>query len=84
MIDEIVKKPIPRKQCGKITHFKRRTPEQSRITKGVNIDDLIRMVDGNGYPKAFIESAGFRFEFTDIKKGIAKCAISRLSTSKKS
>jgi len=54
------KNMIPRPQKGIITEFKRRTPEMSNLllAKIETIDDLydfIRMLDGEGYPTAFIK-----------------------------
>ncbi|MDA9811368.1 methionyl-tRNA formyltransferase [Flavobacteriaceae bacterium] len=67
MITEIISKSIiPKKQLGKVTNFTRRNPNQSDISK---LDDLnklhnfIRMLDCDGYPKAFIETRNFRLEF---------------------
>lgn len=69
MISKIIDKritPIP--QIGTTTIFKRRTPEMSVITKEL-IDtgylyDHIRMLDADGYPKAFLETEFFKFEFS--------------------
>jgi len=46
--------------------FKRRKPEDSRIKQGslVEIYDQIRMVDAEGYPNAFIDHDGYRYEFS--------------------
>lgn len=57
----------PKEQTGKGFFVKRRTPDQSVIPKDRTLDDLfdyIRMLDAQGYPAAFIEHNGFRFEFT--------------------
>jgi methionyl-tRNA formyltransferase len=46
--------------------FLRRTPEQSRIPAGIDLVQLfdhIRMLDADGYPRAFIEIPGYRIEF---------------------
>jgi methionyl-tRNA formyltransferase len=68
MIDEIcVSNPQPIKQEGEVTLFTRRTPAESNIDKLTDIDavyDYIRMLDGEGYPKAFIQTQHLRFEFT--------------------
>lgn len=72
MIPFIIKnspKPVPQK--GKVTTFKRRKPKDSDIS---NLDDLntlfdyIRMLDAEGYPKAFIEKNNIRIEFKNAKK----------------
>ena len=58
-------KPVPQK--GKAVNFKRRKPEESEIAAGGSLDqlyDFIRMLDAEGYPRAFLEQSGFRFEFS--------------------
>jgi len=68
MIAHILKENlIPKKQEGDPVVFKRRTPEMSCVDEVDNIEDLfdhIRMLDADGYPKAFLENEDFRFEFT--------------------
>ncbi len=68
MISEIVEKDIePVPQSGKPTFFKRRNPSQSNIEKLTDLEkvfDYIRMLDAEGYPKAFIETEHFKFEFS--------------------
>lgn len=57
--------PIP--QHGAPTLFKRRRPEESAIPKLVTTEklhDFIRMLDAEGYPKAFLQHEGFHYEFT--------------------
>ncbi|MCH1613964.1 MAG: methionyl-tRNA formyltransferase, partial [Flavobacteriales bacterium] len=65
IIDECIK-PAP--QIGIPTMFKRRTPEMSEITNELKevdyLYDHIRMLDAEGYPKAFLETNFFKFEFT--------------------
>ena len=71
MIAKILEKKIePIPQSGKVTEFKRRRPEQSNIERLDNINkvyDYIRMLDADGYPKAFIENEFFKFEFTNAQ-----------------
>lgn len=69
MIANIVRdEPAPLPQEGEVTIFKRRTPEQSRITTGLadlsKLFDHIRMLDAQDYPKAFLQLDGLRFEFS--------------------
>ena len=68
MILEIINKNIkPYPQKGEATVFKRRKPSDGNIESLENIEklyDYIRMLDADGYPKAFIETKDFRFEFT--------------------
>jgi methionyl-tRNA formyltransferase len=67
------KNPVPVAQHGRVTIFKRRTPEQSRVPKlrsNTEIHDYIRMLDAPGYPKAFLEIDGYRYEFSSsVLKG---------------
>jgi len=71
MIPFIIKNnPTPKKQEGDVIRFKRRTPEQSDISELDDLNkvyDYIRMLDGEGYPKAFIESKKLKFEFSAAK-----------------
>lgn len=57
--------PVP--QTGQPTFFKRRTPKQSCLEGCADLSkvfDFIRMLDAEGYPKAFLEHEGFRYEFS--------------------
>ena len=69
MIYKIIKeKPIPKPQKGKSVIFKRRRPKDSEILRCKNITslyDFIRMLDAEGYPRAFINYQGFIFEFSE-------------------
>ena len=54
-------------QSGDIVNFKRRRPEESEIPSANSLQKLynhIRMLDAEGYPKAFIQHEGFRYEFS--------------------
>ena len=53
--------PIP--QEGKPKSFKRKTDNKIILNSIESIHDQIRMLDGEGYPKSFLEIEGFRFEF---------------------
>ena len=62
--------PTPKKQHGQVTIFKRRTPEQSKLTNVGSIQNcynFIRMLDASTYPKAFLETAKLKFDFSDAK-----------------
>lgn len=72
MIPKILKENIiPVSQEGTVTKFNRRNQKQSEITEEVtSISDLynfIRMLDADGYPRAFIKHAEFVFEFINAK-----------------
>ena len=61
---------IPVKQNGEIISFKRRKPEQSEIPSGLcdrEIYDYIRMLDAEGYPKAFIKQNDKKIFFTSAE-----------------
>ena len=68
MIRRIIKEqPVPQPQVGEVVIFKRRKPHESRIPELPNLQalhDFIRMLDAEGYPQAFLEHAGFRYEFS--------------------
>jgi len=68
MIGKIVNEPVlPQKQCGEIVSFKRRKPEESNISGLADLDkiyDYIRMLDAEGYPKAFLDVGEIHFEFS--------------------
>lgn len=69
MIIRIVKEnPSPTPQIGTPTYFKRRKPDESRIdisqiSSLEKLYDFIRMLDGEGYPPAFLEIGNFRISF---------------------
>lgn len=67
MITEIIKyDPKPVEQAGEIVEFKRRKPHEGNISELETLEqiyDYIRMLDAEGYPKAFIETGNFVFEF---------------------
>lgn len=82
---------IPQKQQGKVVSFDRRTPEQSDISELDNMDqiyDFIRMLDGEGYPRAFLKLSGISVEFFNAEKKdgeiIAKCIFKRAESREKS
>jgi methionyl-tRNA formyltransferase len=68
MIREIIEqgmRPLP--QTGEVVNFARRKPEESQIGDFESLDqlhDFIRMLDADGYPRAFLVYAGYRFEFS--------------------
>ena len=68
MIRRIIEEqPEPQPQIGEVVAFKRRKPDESRIPALRDLKalyDFIRMLDAEGYPRAFLEHAGFRYEFS--------------------
>ena len=57
-------KPLP--QEGEVSYFFRRKPEDGslrNLSKLEQVYDFIRMLDAENYPKAFIETDYFYFEF---------------------
>lgn len=62
----IEQRSVPVEQQGEIFTFKRRKPEDGRLTENMGMEtiyDYIRMLDGEGYPRAFIKFNGCRMEF---------------------
>jgi methionyl-tRNA formyltransferase len=68
MIARIIsEQPQPSPQEGEPVVFSRRKPEESEVSDLGSLEalhDLIRMLDAEGYPRAFLSSAGYRFEFS--------------------
>ena len=74
MIKFYLKKlPKPKKQIGIVTYFKRRNPNQSKMLFTKRIDqiyDHIRMLDIQGYPKAFTKQKKYTITFRNpVKSG---------------
>jgi methionyl-tRNA formyltransferase len=54
-------------QTGVPVNFKRRKPEESQIAELDSLEqlhDFIRMLDAEGYPRAFLSHKGYHFEFS--------------------
>lgn len=87
MISTLVLKGLkPISQTGEVTYFKRRKPSDGDLSKIIEIDelhDLIRMLDADGYPKAFIELGEFKFEFSRVNKLSNKSLIADVRITKK-
>lgn len=82
MIRKIIDNQIsPVEQHGDPVHFKRRSPEESQLLlESVSINDVydqIRMVDAEGYPKAFLRLGDFRIELTNalLDDGIVSASV---------
>lgn len=71
MIKEIIsEEPEPIPQSGEVVIFERRKPEQSRMPENASVKeqyDFIRMLDAGGYPPAFLEREGFRYEYRNAR-----------------
>jgi len=62
--------PIPIEQTGEVTTFSRRRPEQSKIQGNETLTelyDLIRMMDADSYPKAFLHHGDLTLTFEQAK-----------------
>lgn len=75
MIADIVQhNPVPQEQAGEVVCFSRRKPQESNLaglTELEKVFDYIRMLDAEGYPKAFLETEHLRLEFKrpSMKRG---------------
>lgn len=71
MMREIVeRKPVAIAQEGKVTIFKRRTPEQSIMPNDCTISELydhIRMLDAPTYPHALLRQGNFSYHFSNAR-----------------
>lgn len=67
MIREMIEnEPEPVPQQGEVVTYARRKPEESDISQLTELEkafDYIRMLDADGYPRAFLETEHFRIEF---------------------
>ena len=72
MIPHIIdNSPVPIPQVGEITNFARRTPDMSELLSSMTetqIFDHIRMLDAEGYPKAFIKFGEYTLRFSRAKR----------------
>lgn len=77
MIEEMIERePEPTEQSGEPVVFKRRQPEDSRLPQEGSLRDLfdlIRMLDAEGYPAAFVEYGDYRIEF--CRPALRRCAV---------
>jgi len=87
MINEIVGKDLkPYPQKGKSVTFKRRKKEHSSINELndiVKIYDYIRMLDAEGYPKAYLDFNDIRIEFSRAQLKANKSVIADVRIFKK-
>lgn len=66
IIDIINNHPEPKPQIGEPVLFKRRKPEESDLLQAKSLSemfDMIRMLDAESYPSAFLNIGNFRLEF---------------------
>jgi len=64
------KNPVPVPQSGEVVSFQRRKPEDGCLLPDMSpetIYDYIRMLDGEGYPPAFLEMGDYRLTFTEAE-----------------
>lgn len=68
--DLLEQSPIPVPQDGEVTIFARRTPADgdiSRLTNAETVYDYIRMLDADGYPRAFANIGAIAIEFSEAE-----------------
>jgi methionyl-tRNA formyltransferase len=72
MICDIVRdEPVPVEQLGEPVMFKRRRPEDGNLRQAATLEnwyDFIRMLDAEGYPRAFLDVSGIRLEFSKVRR----------------
>jgi methionyl-tRNA formyltransferase len=75
--------PQPEEQIGDVVEFRRRTPEDGNIRDVRDtrtLYNVIRMLDGEGYPPAFLEDGCVKVEFSNAKEdGDSIVAMARIS-----
>ncbi len=63
--DLVADEPTPAPQEGEVVAFERRRPDESALPELSSLDDVedfIRMLDADGYPRAFLRHGGLRLE----------------------
>lgn len=84
--DIISNERTPQPQTGKVVNFERRTPEQSEILNSMSTNEiynLIRMLDAETYPHAFIDIGEHRIEFTNVHKNTNSDLTANVTITKK-
>lgn len=72
IVELVTRRPQPVPQEGKIVAFKRLKPEDGDLSKASSLNgayDMIRMLDADGYPPAFLAIDRFRLEFSHASLG---------------
>jgi methionyl-tRNA formyltransferase len=78
MIETIIEKqPEPIPQQGQVVMFQRRKPFESDLLRAQisdieDIYDFIRMLDCDGYPRAFLDFHDYRIEFSRVHQEFGK------------
>jgi methionyl-tRNA formyltransferase len=77
----IAEKPSPVPQAGEAVVFARRTPAQSELSTVGSPEalyDFVRMLDADGYPRAFLVHEGFRYELSgaELVDGAVRASVS--------
>lgn len=71
MIPKFLEGPIkPKPQEGEVVEFKRRKPEDGELSGNMSLEtmyDYIRMLDGEGYPPAFVNLGDKKLEFSEAR-----------------
>lgn len=80
MLEILSKEIIPEEQKGEPTIFKRRKPEEGNIVGKDDLQeiyDFIRMLDAEGYPRAFLNIGKINLEFerAALKDGYIKADV---------
>jgi methionyl-tRNA formyltransferase len=72
IIEIVLNHPVPTPQQGEPVVFKRRSPEDGNLAPLVELEqvyDYIRMLDAEGYPRAFLDTEHFHLEFSEANLG---------------
>jgi methionyl-tRNA formyltransferase len=88
MIVEIVQtKPQPVSQSGPVTQFHRRKRSDGNLGNLETLDqffDYVRMLDADGYPKAFLDVGAFQIQFSRISRKYKKLVADVIITERES
>ncbi len=76
----VTDEPLPHPQQGEVTMFVRRRREESALPRELSLGqvyDFIRMLDAEGYPRAFVRHGALRIEFSDaeLSQGMVSAVV---------
>ena len=71
MLEIVEEQPVPQPQQGQAVVFKRRHPADSDLSQVTSLEqayDLIRMLDAEGYPHAYLDVGPLRLQFRRVSQ----------------
>ena len=73
IVELLERQPEPTPQVGEVTVFARRRPDEGDLSAAASLDevyDMIRMLDAEGYPPAFVDVGELRFSLRRVTRRV--------------